>query len=265
MRGGIALEKRFRMFFFCGLALLAGLQGNLSAAGREYTVRRGDTLYSIAQSHNISVQELMRANALQDGNALSPGMVLDIPGAESGRNIRLSRAENRSVHRIEPGDTLYKIARQYGISLEELRELNGLADSSVLSIGSELRVPAPNPQKKGEGKRTNRLVAGEWRPLKGKIEGVRIVSENGAFVYSFCAGRVVWQGPYRDYGTIALVLHDDGSTYLYGGNLYFFVNNQQRIEAGEPIAQVASKRGNSEVYFSVFREGEYLEVDTLHC
>ena len=92
-----------------------------------YVVKRGDTLYSIATRYGISVNELKNLNNLVS-NTLSIGQTLVVP------NIGASGYQTYIVKR---GDTLYSIAREYGVSVDDIKRLNNLT-SNVLSIGQQL-------------------------------------------------------------------------------------------------------------------------------
>lgn len=101
--------------------------------GNTYTVKPGDSLWSIAKRFNISVEELRAANNLTS-NLLSIGQVLRIPTSEppiSGEYI---------VHTVVAGDTLYGIANQYDITTDELIEYNNLG-TTLLSIGQQILIP----------------------------------------------------------------------------------------------------------------------------
>ena len=97
--------------------------------GNTYLVKKGDSLYAIARSYGITVDELKKANNLSSNN-LSIGMVLTIPK---------ENVSNENVYIVKPGDSLYKIANMYGMSVNELKALNNLS-SNLLSIGQELKV-----------------------------------------------------------------------------------------------------------------------------
>lgn len=96
----------------------------------KYVVKKGDSLYAIAREFGISVDELKRANNLSNNN-LSIGMILTIP-----KNDNVS---NDNIYIVKPGDSLYKIANMYGMSVSELKALNNLS-SNLLSIGQQLKV-----------------------------------------------------------------------------------------------------------------------------
>ena len=96
-----------------------------------YIVKKGDTLYGIANKYGVSVEELKRLNNL-GSNSLSIGQVLQIP------NVDVTQG-NENIYVVIEGDTLYSIASNYGMSVDELKSLNNLG-SNILSIGQQLVV-----------------------------------------------------------------------------------------------------------------------------
>ena len=99
-----------------------------------YIVKKGDTLYSIAKIYNTDVDTLKNLNNLES-NMVSIGQKLIIPGSIS--------SEIDDLYVIQPGDTLYSIARKYGVSVNDLLALNNLT-SDILSIGESIIVPINN-------------------------------------------------------------------------------------------------------------------------
>ena len=96
-----------------------------------YTVVAGDSLYSIANKYNISINDLIDFNGL-------PTTVLAI-----GETIRIPKNEvinKENVYVVKPGDTLYRIANTYGVSVNDLIIANNLS-SNILTIGQELIIP----------------------------------------------------------------------------------------------------------------------------
>ena len=106
------------------------------ATGNYYTVKAGDTLYGIANKYGISVDELKAANNLSS-NTLTIGTVLVIPTVEE------PETPDENIYIVKAGDTLYSIANKYGMTVNELKDLNGLT-SNILSIGQQLVVSEGN-------------------------------------------------------------------------------------------------------------------------
>ena len=105
-----------------------------------YTVERNDTLYSISQKFNTTVDKLKELNNLQT-NILSIGQVLKIPT----QNEEIDTS-SYIEYIVNPGDTLYKIGREYNIDIERLLDYNNL-DSTILSIGQVIRIPITTDDK----------------------------------------------------------------------------------------------------------------------
>ena len=101
-----------------------------------YTVVKGDSLWSIARKYNITVDELKKVNNLSS-NLLSIGQILKIPVENE---LPPENNENLTVYIVKSGDTLYKIANFYNTTVTEIKKLNSLS-SDLLSVGQVLRVP----------------------------------------------------------------------------------------------------------------------------
>lgn len=101
-----------------------------------YTVKKGDTLYNIAKMYNTSVQELIKLNNLKS-STLNIGDQLKIPEMYTNEdNISLPNYINYTVKK---GDTLYGIAKEYGVTPDLIMKDNSLS-SSVLSVGQNLKI-----------------------------------------------------------------------------------------------------------------------------
>jgi LysM repeat protein len=119
----------------CSLCVVLGLG---SVAAQTVTVGPGDNLWSIARAHDTTVAALMEANGLAD-DRLKIGQVLQVPGAVVERAP--FDATVHVTHVVEPGDSLWSLARAYDTSVPALMALNGLA-SDRLGLGQQLRLPA---------------------------------------------------------------------------------------------------------------------------
>jgi membrane-bound lytic murein transglycosylase D len=105
-----------------------------------HTVQQGETLYSIARQYNLGVMDLVNANNLNLQESIKPGQVLKISESQSVENSVVTPDKTSEVeHQVKPTDTLYSIARQYGVTIKELMEWNNKKDFA-LSIGERLKV-----------------------------------------------------------------------------------------------------------------------------
>ena len=125
---------------------------------RTHTVQRGETLFSIAQQYQVSISELKAWNQL-DNDILKVGqklIVRDSVSEKIARDERLEKTTSDSTQSlilqseqspkknyiVKSGDTLYQIARQFGMSVQELKALNDLSGNTI-SVGQRITVTAP--------------------------------------------------------------------------------------------------------------------------
>lgn len=114
-----------------------------------YTVKRGDTLYSIARNNNVSIDTILKDNALTS-NTLMVGQNLRIRtnGNTStvfeecfGPDYTPPTMQNYITYTVKRGDNLYNIASRYNTSVSAITSLNNLS-SNNLSIGQVLKIPS---------------------------------------------------------------------------------------------------------------------------
>lgn len=123
--------------------------GGGTATGGAYVVRRGDTLYSIARRYGTSVQAIMNANGLRNGNFIWVGQRLTIPGASGGSSSSGGGStqgggtipSSGSVHVVSRGETVASIARRYGTTVAAIATLNGLRNPNLIYVGQRLNIP----------------------------------------------------------------------------------------------------------------------------
>lgn len=104
-----------------------------SSVSQEYTVQRGDTLWSIAKKFNTNVDELKRLNNLKN-NVLYVGQRLKVPEYYKAEDTNIS-------YIVKKGDSLWSIANEYGTTVNDLKKYNNLTTDS-LSIGQLIKIPS---------------------------------------------------------------------------------------------------------------------------
>lgn len=112
-------------------------QGDNPSSYFTYTVKKGDSLYSIAKVYETTVNDIIQLNKLTS-NLLSIGQKLLIPE----NDFTVTAKPNFSKYTVKKGDTLYNISKKYGVSVDTIMKDNGLK-SSVLSIGQILNIRTP--------------------------------------------------------------------------------------------------------------------------
>lgn len=110
-----------------------------------YVVQKGDSLWSIANANNTTVDEIANLNDL-DTNTIYVGQILQIPN--SGDLQENPSSTSDTVYVVKSGDTLYSIALRYDTTPNAIINKNNLT-SSVLTIGQQLIIPA-DPESTGE-------------------------------------------------------------------------------------------------------------------
>lgn len=96
-----------------------------------YVVKNGDTLWSISRIYNVSIDDIKSKNNLTS-DILTVGSVLTIPtGMNTGNDI--------IVYKVQKGDSLWKLARDYKTTINDIKQLNNLK-SDVLKVGDELQI-----------------------------------------------------------------------------------------------------------------------------
>ena len=117
----------------------------VSTSNGTYTVKAGDTLYRIAYNHGISLTTLLSINGLSETSTIRPGQQLAVSGSAKTTTTATTSAKTvsystgASTHTVQAGDTLFRIAKNNGLTLSELRALNGLT-SNTIRVGQVLKV-----------------------------------------------------------------------------------------------------------------------------
>jgi murein DD-endopeptidase MepM/ murein hydrolase activator NlpD len=180
-----------------------------------------------------------------------------------------------TLHVVQRGENLYRIALHYGISVDALMDANGLRDPRALEVGTRLLIPgtrrsAPaQPLQRELDADAARLALG-W-PVHGVLtsrfgvrngrahEGLDISAHVGAPIWAAAAGVVTFSGRLGDYGNLIVIKHDERYSTAYAHNKANHVRKGARIERGEQIADVGKSgnaRGNRpHLHFEV-RRGE---------
>lgn len=104
-----------------------------------YVVSPGDTLYSIARRYDTTVDVLVGLNDLSSADDIKVGQELQIPG--TAPTPVPTPAPVTTVHVVQAGETLYSIARRYGVTVADLVAANGIANPDRINVGQRLEIP----------------------------------------------------------------------------------------------------------------------------
>ena len=111
--------------------------------GKKYyvhTVKSGDTLYSIAKAYEVGENDIRECNpSVGDGLRIDQTVKIPVPASAIIKaNAEKKRKKDYIVHKVKAGQTLYAIARDYNISVAQLREDNPSVNPQALSVGESL-------------------------------------------------------------------------------------------------------------------------------
>ncbi len=128
--------KSLLFIIFLGLFTVLTMESlTAQATEKEHIVRQGETLFSISREYDVTVGELREWNNLQSDD-LRPGQVLI---------LRPLNREGSITHRVQPGESLFAISREYGVTIAEIQQWNNLSGTS-LEAGRELVIFLPDEE-----------------------------------------------------------------------------------------------------------------------
>jgi murein DD-endopeptidase MepM/ murein hydrolase activator NlpD len=137
------------------------LQPARHQAGETIEVQPGDTIFVLAKRHGVSIDALIELNGLRNGSSLQPGQRITLPAG--ARNVRAAVAARAPAppappptpvasaaspggwdgqHTMRAGESLYGVARQYRVALNELQRVNAITEPTRVRVGTVLRVPS---------------------------------------------------------------------------------------------------------------------------
>lgn len=128
-----------------------------AAGACTYTIQRGDTLFRIALDNGTSVEALRQANPQISGDLIQPGDVLNLPDCDPGSGqlatplptVEPTRPApgpgGETTYTIESGDTLFNIARRFGVTVEAIVAANQISNPDRLRVGDTIIIPPAAP------------------------------------------------------------------------------------------------------------------------
>jgi LysM repeat protein len=168
----------------------AAAEDQPTMTGNVYTVVRGDTLTSVALSHGVTIWMLVQANELSNPHIIYAGQKLIIPARETAPAAQDSAASdpNQTAEEVAPaeltgtytvrrGDTLFRIAQQFGTTVAQLAYLNGITNPSTIYSGQVLVLDGEMPA----------VVDGAKRIVVDLSEQHLYAYQDAELVYSFVA------------------------------------------------------------------------------
>ena len=230
----------------------------IAAKEQMHLVNKGETLYSIARLYNVSLDEILVANKIQDPSKIRAGHNLIIP----------SKFEKKE-YVVQKGDTLFGIAKTNNISINDLLKENNFTTNTVIKAGQVIKIPiqSQNFNTQIATNSTNSQfhwpVKGEMKRLSCKLQGSQISANYGDPVYSVSTGKVVWEGPYRGFGRVIFVESVSGYIYVYGGNDRTNVAVGDTVKPGSELGKIGLNvhENKPTMFFAVYKDGKPIDVE----
>lgn len=271
--------------FFSGgtLAVPAMQETSASVAPRTgalaYFVQEGDTLSTVAEQFDISLNTLLWANDLTVRSVLALGaelVILPVSGVE---------------HTVKSGDTLLSIAGKYDVEAEEIQRYNALASLDDLRIGENLLVPGGTITAIVPARPTNVariFTPTPSTPAPGTSDLEPVVAATGAMIwptdlsvitqyygwrhtgididcgfnndnYAAADGVVQFSGWKGGYGNTIEINHGNGLVTLYGHHASLYVSAGQQISKGTPVGRCGTtgRSTGTHIHFEVKLNGRF--------
>ena len=201
----------------------------------DYTVKAGDTLYSIARASEITVAELKKINNFDDSTVLKYGVVIKIPS-------KSNTAEN----------TVASVVASTQSVTNEIEEV-------LLSVTDDPRKYDSN--KKGNVNLDWPVKALEVTYVSGKISGVSITAAKNADVTAIKEGTVTYSGFYRGFGNVVFIKSASNYIYVYSGLGSVSVSLGASVKHGDKLGTVGtdSLSGKSQISLMVYKNGKVID------
>lgn len=257
-----------------------------SSQTKNHIVQKGETVYGISRKYSITVSELCSANNLSTTSVIKPGQTLIIPLANDKVNDKIEKTDS---YKVEKGDTLYAIAKRFGISVDTLKILNKMSGTDNLKVGQILTVPVAAEDKKIDVSpvvsSTNELELSDLRMydtnkkinknlswpvtvksiqyIKGKVSGVSITTNTNEQVNVIKSGTVMFCGAYRGFGNVVFVQSSSDYMYVYTGLDEISVKKGDKIDNKQKIGTVAidSRSNKPQLVLMVFKNGNPIDPE----
>jgi lipoprotein NlpD len=204
-----------------------------SLKGREYIVKKGETLYSIAWRANVDINRLATFNKLSSPYQIFPGQKLFLVKntTQASKNVApLAKVQNQKQKRVKKPVASNK-KQAYGENVDGQKVTNK-ASANGTKFSQKIR----NWLWPAKGK----VIKGFSTAKQGN-KGINIAGRRGDSVKSTADGRVVYAGDaLRGYGQLVIVKHNDDYLSAYAHNDRILVKEQQLVKAGQIIARMGN-------------------------
>lgn len=250
-----------------------------------YTIKLKDNLYRVAVNNGITLKELLAWNGFADSSVpIYPGnkVIIKDPAGHTPEDnpekavkpipspaptvVQADTLVIERVYVVQKKDTLFRIATNNGMTVDELKKLNNLS-SNEISVGQKIYL-AGKPRPQGSSVKTevmndeelqkrDKIRSDLFMPVEGRViseyglrngrphKGIDLGAKSGTPIYAVLDGTVVYSGVQGSYGNVVVIEHPDFVMTVYAHNEKNLVSVNDVVKKGQQIATVGST-GNAQ-------------------
>jgi len=281
--------KSSKKIIVCALSLLFIISFSF-AADIIHVIEKGDTMYSVSRKYGISVDDLCAANNISNPSKVKLGQKIRIP-QKSALSSTADKKSSYTDYLVQPGDTLFSIAKNYSTSVAAIRSANNMSESTTLKSGQRIKIPAGSSVKtsasslssvRGESPVVQSPISDprsyqtksidtstEW-PVKaselcyveGKTNSVVLNGNRGESVTAIRGGTVIFSGLYRGFGKVVFIQPKSSDyVYVYSGLDSLAVQKGDAVDYGAEIGRLGidTRTQKPQLNFMVFKNGSAID------
>lgn len=224
------------------LLLLGACATTYDKTGRVHHVRRGDTLWTIADFYHVDPQKLAELNGVEDPAQVQVGSTMHIPPQHEREFKLVGDAEPQAKPRFAR-----QSRRQQQNAARAGAVVAGQQNAKIETNHSLFQWPVPGSVISEFGMRSGR-----------RHDGVDITGKIGDPIHAAGSGQAVFVGTMRGYGNLILLRHDDDYFTAYAHNSKNLIKKDQNVKAGQLIAKLGQtgRATGPHLHFEV-RKGQY--------
>lgn len=277
------------ILFVCALTLFF-ITSFSFAADIVHVVEKGDTMYSISRKYGVSVDEICAANNISNASKVKLGQKIRIP-----QKSAISSADKKTPYTdylVQPGDTLFSIAKNYSTSVAAIRSANNMSETATLRSGQRLKIPAGSsavktsaaslatvkaelpaaqvPLTDPRSYQTKSVDTSTVWPVKaselcyveGKTNSVVLNGNRGEAVTAIRGGTVIFSGLYRGFGKVVFIQPKSSDyVYVYSGLDSLAVQKGDAVDYGAEIGRLGidTRTQKPQLNFMVFKNGSAID------
>ena len=240
-----------------------------------YTVRKGDTLYSIAWRYGLDFRRVARLNKISREYRIYPGQRLRLTGSVSAQKVskvspsRKTKASKTPSHKVKPKSTT--VRKKSSTTVKQTRTAGNQSAKQVTKpVKTVQKANSPKVGSTSLSKNSAKVGKVRWQwPTNGRVtesfrtrgkvnKGINLAGRLGDPVFAAASGEVVYAGSgLLGYGNLIIINHNGLYMSAYAHNNRMFVKERDRVGRGDKIAEVGnSGTDRYMLHFEIRRDGK---------